>query len=148
MRENTRELAHTLGVEDRVHFLGIRHDIPVCLKASVGMLLLSEREGLPRSIMEAFCLGTPVIATDVRGCRDLVKGNGILVPVGAPDALASAMCRLRDDPAEASRMSERASIAIRDYDVTAVVHAHDELYDTVLGTRDTSRSVAARQSAA
>src|SRR5438105_5018604 len=53
--------AEFLGVADRVHFLGIRRDIPNLMRASVATLLPSEREGLPRSIMESLALAVPVI---------------------------------------------------------------------------------------
>ena len=139
--EATRDLAHRLGIAHRAHFLGIRRDIPVCMKASAAVLLASRREGLPRSIMEAFCVGTPVIATDIRGCRDLVSGNGILFPVGDHEALAAGMRLIRDDPASARRMAERASRAIRAYDIAAVTEAHDTLYSLALRSRTPRKSL-------
>jgi glycosyltransferase involved in cell wall biosynthesis len=131
--EPIRLLADELGVAKRVHFLGFRNDMPVCIKASVALLLPSDREGLPRSIMEAFCLGTPVIATDIRGSRELVDGNGVLVPVGDVEALAAAMQYIRDNPAEAARKAARASEFISQYDISTVIGMHDLLYTQAVG---------------
>jgi glycosyltransferase involved in cell wall biosynthesis len=58
-----RELATTLGLGKRVHFLGFRDDIPTLMRASRAVLLVSAQEGLPRSVMEALCLEVPVIGT-------------------------------------------------------------------------------------
>ena len=47
-------------------------------------MLLSYREGLPRSLVEAAAAGRPIVATDVPGCREVVRDGkeGILVPLG------------------------------------------------------------------
>ena len=71
--EETRKLARALGVADRVHFLGHRPDIPALVRASVAVLLPSEREGLPRSVMEALSLGVPVVGTRIRGIVRLAR---------------------------------------------------------------------------
>ena len=53
-------------------------------------VLASHREGFPRAAMEATAMGLPVVATDVRGCREVVDAGvtGTLVPVGDAAALA------------------------------------------------------------
>lgn len=65
-------------------------------------VLPSWREGLPRSIIEAMASGLPVVATDIRGCRELVDPgvNGWLVPAGDFTALARAIRRAADLPVE------------------------------------------------
>ncbi|MBC7292914.1 MAG: glycosyltransferase family 4 protein, partial [Thermoleophilia bacterium] len=69
-----------------VRFLGFREDVPRLLQATDIFVLPSRREGLPRSVMEAMAAGKPVVATDVRGNRDLVRDgeNGFLVPLDDP----------------------------------------------------------------
>ena len=79
-----------------VRFLGGRTDV-VCLYAGMDVhVLASHREGFPRSPMEASAMGVPVIATDIRGCRETVDDGvtGRLVPVRDPDALAAAIADL------------------------------------------------------
>jgi len=63
-------------------------------------MLLSYREGLPRSLVEAAAAGRPIVATDVAGCREVVRDGqeGILVPLGDIDAAAQALTTLAADP--------------------------------------------------
>jgi glycosyltransferase involved in cell wall biosynthesis len=60
--------------------------------------------------MEAAAMGVPVVATDIRGCRQVVDDGttGLLVPVGDPVALAAAIERLATDPAERRRLGTAA----------------------------------------
>lgn len=93
-----------------VRFLGGRDDV-VRLYAGMDIhVLASHREGFPRSPMEASAMGVPVIATDVRGCRQAVEDgvSGLLVPVRDPEALAAAVARLATDPSERLRMGAAA----------------------------------------
>lgn len=124
----TVNLGRQLGVAERVHFLGFRNDVPVCMRAGCGLLLPSDREGLSRSILEAFCLGVPVIATDVRGNRDLVRDNGTLVPLGDTSALAAAMERVAEGGDEIAALTAKASEFVRQFDIEVVLRMHDELY--------------------
>jgi glycosyltransferase involved in cell wall biosynthesis len=63
-------------------------------------MLLSYREGLPRSLVEAAAVGRPIVASDVVGCREVVRDGleGILVPLGDIDAAARALSTLAADP--------------------------------------------------
>ena len=63
-------------------------------------MLLSYREGLPRSLVEAAAVGRPIVASDVAGCREVMRDGqeGILVPLGDIDAAARALSTLAADP--------------------------------------------------
>jgi glycosyltransferase involved in cell wall biosynthesis/ribosomal protein S18 acetylase RimI-like enzyme len=82
-----------------IRFLGMRTDVDELYGAMDIFILPSHREGFPRSAMEAAATGLPVIATDIRGCRDVVEDgvNGILVPVNDPEAIVSAITLLGSD---------------------------------------------------
>ena len=83
----------------RVHLLGERDDVPELLAAADLFVLPSHREGMPRSIIEAMMTGLAVVATDIRGSRELVEDGvtGRLVPVGDGPALAVALAELAGD---------------------------------------------------
>lgn len=68
-------------LQNRLHILGHRDDIPNLLSIMDVFCLLSWREGLPVSVIEAMMLSRPIIATNIRGNRELVKDheNGFLV---------------------------------------------------------------------
>jgi glycosyltransferase involved in cell wall biosynthesis len=79
-----------------VVLLGHRVDVDRLLGAFDLFVLVSHREGMPRSAMEAAAAGRPVMATDVRGCRQVVddETSSRLVPVGDVAALRSAILAL------------------------------------------------------
>ncbi|HZR25953.1 MAG TPA: glycosyltransferase family 4 protein [Vicinamibacterales bacterium] len=101
------ETAGQSGVEDAV-FTGYRNDMPNLYAAMDVCVLPSHREGYPRSPMEASAMGVPCVATNIRGCRQVVQPerNGLLVPVGDAAALAAAIARIANDPALAARMRD------------------------------------------
>jgi len=137
--EATKQLASELGIAERVHFLGYRHDIPVLLRAASALLLPSEREGLPRSIMEAMAMGTPVIATPIRGVSELLAEScGLLHPVGDVDELARAMAWIIANPHEAGALAERAKVRVARYDLKPLLAAHEVLYQQALTRSQTS----------
>lgn len=100
--EETRALATALGVANRVHFLGRRHDVPALLAAADGFVLSSHSEGFPISTLEAMRAGLPVIVSDVGGAPEaVVEGRtGFVVPRADPAALGA---RLADLAASADR---------------------------------------------
>ncbi|HSK21697.1 MAG TPA: glycosyltransferase family 4 protein [Egicoccus sp.] len=98
------------GLADRVRFVGRRDDIPELLRASDVFVLPSLREGMPVSLLEAMATGLAVIATDIRGSREVVEDGrtGLLVPVHQPHALASALLGLHDDPGQRRALGRAA----------------------------------------
>jgi glycosyltransferase involved in cell wall biosynthesis len=98
-------LAH-YGIAERTRWLGSRDDIPELLACCDIYTLPSWREGFPRSAIEAAAMGLPIVATDIRGCRQVVKDgtNGFLVPVRNIGLLGSAIKRLIADEDLRARM--------------------------------------------
>lgn len=98
------------AAEHGVRFLGMREDVDRLYGAMDMFVLPSWREGFPRAAMEAAASGLPVIASDVRGCRQVVDHGvtGLLVPVRDGAALADAVRALGDDPARRRRMGAAA----------------------------------------
>ena len=92
----------SLGLSDRVRLLGAgsRDDVIRLFRAADVALLTSAWENLPHTLLEALAVGTPVIATAVGGIPEVVRDgeNGLLVPPGDVEAIASAIDRVaRDD---------------------------------------------------
>lgn len=92
---------------DGVRFLGMRQDVERIYQGLDIFVLPSHREGFPRAAMEAAASGLPVIATDIRGCRQVVADgvNGVLFPVRDVGALTEAIARVGGDTEMRSAMS-------------------------------------------
>jgi glycosyltransferase involved in cell wall biosynthesis len=134
-------LAARLGLTERVHFLGHRDDIPALIRASQATLLPSEREGLPRSIMESLCLEVPVIGSDIRGIRDLLAdGAGLMYTVGDIKGLAAAMDWILGHPREAALMARRGreQLMAAGRSQADIINRHEELYAVALNRRQAS----------
>jgi glycosyltransferase involved in cell wall biosynthesis len=93
-----------------VVFTGHREDVEDLYAGFDVFVLPSYREGFPRSAMEAAASGLPVVATDIRGCREVVEDgvNGLLVPLHDVDALTTALSGLVADPALRGTMGARS----------------------------------------
>ena len=132
-RSEMEQLTTKLGLEQQVHFLGFRYDIPALICSSCAMLLTSQREGLPRSIMEAFCAATPVIGTKIRGIQDLLADNcGLLIDVGDIDALAQAIAKMIDNPQLAAQMGTNGRRKMTTYDVNNIIQQYVGIYQQAL----------------
>jgi glycosyltransferase involved in cell wall biosynthesis len=106
----TQDELDTAAREAGVSFLGMRDDVHRLYAAMDLYVLASHREGFPRSAMEASAMGLPVVATDIRGCRQVVDHgvNGLLVPARDPLALATAIGGLVGDGPRRLAMGEAA----------------------------------------
>lgn len=135
--ERMQQLAIDLGVADRIHFLGNRNDIPVLMKAAVANILVSDREGLPRSVLESLALGLPTIGTKIRGTQDLLAaGCGVLIDVGDVAGLVNAITWVLDCPEAANDMARRGRGQLAAYDLNAIVKLHEQLYAEALAHLD------------
>jgi glycosyltransferase involved in cell wall biosynthesis len=115
-----------------VRFLGHRDD-PERLYAAFDIYVLaSHREGFPRSAMEAAASGLPIIATDIRGCREVVDHDrtGLLVPVRDAAALEAVIERLSGDSAARRGLGQAAATkALADFDQRRVIERTLEAYE-------------------
>ncbi len=92
-------LAGSLGVASRVTLLGaIPHrELATYYSAADAMVLMSSREGWANVILESLACGTPVVASDVGGVREIIRDPvaGMIVTERQPESLAAAISRLR-----------------------------------------------------
>ena len=121
-----------------VTFAGEHHDIEHCYAAFDLYALASYREGFPRSAMEAAAMGLPIVATDIRGCRQVVDDgvSGTLVPVRDVHGLAEAIERLARDVSLRVRYGEAARAkARREFDQQRCIDITLGVYDELLARR-------------
>jgi glycosyltransferase involved in cell wall biosynthesis len=104
--------------------VGERRDLELCYAAMDLFVLASHREGFPRAAMEAAASGLPIIATAIRGCRQVVDDGhtGLLVPARDAEALADAVASLAADPDRRRAMGAAAAAkARREFDQDRVI---------------------------
>ncbi|MEO8377046.1 MAG: glycosyltransferase family 4 protein [Candidatus Sumerlaeota bacterium] len=99
-RAKLEQQATSLGLgPDALCFLGFREDVPALLHSLDAYVLASRAEGLGTAILEALCVGLPVVATHVGGIPDSItdEQTGLLVPSENEVALGTAMLRVMGD---------------------------------------------------
>ncbi len=124
-----------LGLQEKVHLLGLRSDVAEILNAADVFVLSSDWEGNPLSVMEAMAAGKPVVCTAVGGVPELVEGGecGLLVPQGDAKALAGAMRYLLESPKAGKSMGEAsARRAVERFDLRVMTEAYENLYKTAI----------------
>lgn len=138
---DARAAAEAAGVV----FLGRRDDMVDLYAAFDIFALASHREGFPRSAMEASAMGLPVVATDVRGCRQVVVDGrtGTLFALDDVDGLVRALVPLVENDERRARMGAAARVrALRHFDDRAVVATTLRTYDWLLARQGVGVAVA------
>jgi glycosyltransferase involved in cell wall biosynthesis len=125
-----------------VFFLNWRDDVSRWYAAMDLFVLPSHREGVPRACMEAGAMGIPVITTDIRGCREVVKCSetGILVPVKDSKALVTAIETLAQDEARRNELGKKGrNYIFHNFSHEVVLERLGNFYAQVQANRPTNR---------
>ncbi len=134
-RDNLRMLARNLDCTERVHFLGLRNDVPALLHSFDIFAFPSLTEGLPNALMEAMAAACPIICSDIGGNRELIDPgvHGLCVPPGNVPALVDGLQILLTDRDQAIRMGQQARARIvTDFTLDAMVRKYSALYEECL----------------
>jgi N-acetyl-alpha-D-glucosaminyl L-malate synthase BshA len=148
-RSTAEWLAHSLGIHDRIHFLGKQDRVSELLPLADLMLMPSEMESFGLAALEAMACQTPAIATRVGGVPELIQDrettdretdsetgngvNGLLFPVGDVDAMATASAALLNDPERHQAMRKAARKTAQDrFCSTRILPRYIEFYESLL----------------
>ena len=129
LRTEAERLAHELGVPLRV--TGHLENVWAVMRRLDVFVLSSRYEGLPFTLLEAMALGVPVVAMDVIGARDVLKGTqaGWLVEPCDATTLAQVMSQVLAQPYEARCRAETALRLVETrFSIERMLHAHGEVY--------------------
>jgi len=115
LRRDLEQLAQQLGIASRVRFLGWRRDLPAIYAATNVFLLTSRNEGTPVAIIESLASGTPAVATDVGGVRDVITdaAYGSLAPPDDVEALSERVVEWLESAARQRAAAAAAPAAMR-----------------------------------
>jgi glycosyltransferase involved in cell wall biosynthesis len=117
LRADLEQLAASLGIADRVRFLGFRSDIPLVMAALDVFVLPSLWEGLPLTILEAMLAAKPVVASAVNGVVEVVQHEctGFLFPPQEVEQLAAHLVTLLRDPSGAQAMGKAGQGRVQEH---------------------------------
>jgi glycosyltransferase involved in cell wall biosynthesis len=131
LRQELQDAVAERGLGSQVTFLGERRDVAALLAQSDVFVLPSRSEACPNGILEAMAAGLPTVACRVGGIPELVVANstGILVEPDQPEALATALLDVLEQPERARALGAAARVrAERHFSFDRMVGAFEELY--------------------
>ena len=130
----TPEILSEWRQEGAVDLLGHVESIAEVMELADVVVLPSYREGTPRTLLEAAAMGKPIVATDVPGCREVVRDgyNGYLVPREDPVALAEAIEKILSHPEIAHQMGLNGhKLVAQEFSVESVVQETIKVYEQI-----------------
>ena len=131
-------LAREAGLADHVVFTGFSEDVPALLATMDCFVLASTRtEGVPQSLLQAFAVGVPVVASDIGGVPEVVADGvtGLLAESGSASALAAGIARVLSDAPAAVRRAEAARALVEErFSHAASISRLLQLYGELVST--------------
>ncbi len=129
--EKMKKLAHELGLDDVVYFLGYVKNVPDIMSASDVFLTASHREGLALSVIEAMNFALPIVGSNVRGVRDLVQENenGYLCEKDDVAAFTSALEKLYNDKTLRATLGQKSLEKSKQYSLENVNSELEAIYN-------------------
>jgi hypothetical protein len=129
-RRRLEDHAARAGLGSRVLFTGHRPDARAIMGVADVVVIPSRSEGLSNVALEALAAGRPIVATAVRGNRELLADGhtALLVPADDPQAMTEAIRRILEDPALAERLRAEGRRVAVGYSVDVMIRRYLELY--------------------
>lgn len=123
MREEIKRAAEQRGLAGRVELNGVTNQVFERIHKSALFVMSSEYEGMPNALIEAMCIGLPVISTKVSGATDVIENgvNGMLVDCGDEEALECSIRKMILDEELRNKCGSNASKLAEQLEVNAIV---------------------------
>lgn len=129
LKDKNIALSKTLEVSDRIHFLGYRPDVPSLLKSSDIVVIPSAWEGFGLVAVEGMAAGKPVIASSVKGLKEIVENTGLLFQPGNSKDLAMKINKLISDTELYNEIVMKSKDVVKKYDVKQMVRKYLRVYE-------------------
>lgn len=126
------ELAKNMGVLDRVHFVGLREDVPALLKASDIVVMSSHFEGFGLAAVEGMAAGKPVIGSNVPGLKEVIQGAGILFPKHDDETLSNEILKLSTDKSYKNNIINRCKSRAEEFDIKIMAQKYNNIYERII----------------
>jgi glycosyltransferase involved in cell wall biosynthesis len=130
--EHSKQFANSLGLYDRVHFLGMRTDVYSLMNRVDLNVLSTQFEGLSGVTLESLASGKPFIGSDVSGVNNIVPDSRLLFPVNQPGVLAEKIIEISRNE-ELSRQLVKISMAhVVRYDISYMCNKYLTVYEEII----------------
>ena len=133
-KEEIRGVIERLGMEGHIILAGKSDHVVEEMNKSSLFVMSSNYEGMSNALLEAVCVGLPVISTDVSGARDLITEgvNGYIVPVGNERALTLALSSMLSSPEKMDEMGRQSKALAPRFREEQIVGQWEELIKKVV----------------
>jgi len=134
LMEQYKNQVQKLHLEEYIHFLGYRKDVPDLMTIADVAVSSSRQEGLPVNVMEAMATGLPLVVTDCRGNRDLVQNgeNGFVVGIDDAEGMAERIEYIYKNKKIREKAREYNLENIKNYSLDVVRIKMSEIYKEML----------------
>ena len=123
------KMCQELDLKDRIHFLGMRSDIPQLLKSVDLVIMSSHFEGLSLSSIEGMASGKPFLASNVNGLREVVEGAGALFPHEDDKTLAEEIQKLSENTEYRKKVISLCQQKAKQFDIKLMTASYNKLYN-------------------
>ncbi|HLM86878.1 MAG TPA: glycosyltransferase family 4 protein [Solirubrobacteraceae bacterium] len=136
--QHYRKLSDSLGVGERIHWLGVTRQVQLVYEHADAFVLPTSYETFSLVTFEAAANGLPILVTPVNGVRELIEDghNGFLI-TPEPREIAARLSQLAGDPALRERLGQAARRSALGFSSQRMVSAHHELYTRLAGAART-----------
>lgn len=133
-RESLESLVERLKVKDKVSLPGRSESIIDELKKSKIFCLSSIYEGMSNALVEAICVGLPIVTTRVSGTEELIENgvNGFVVNVGDKDSMAKALIKIIEDETLQNQFAEKNKAQAIKFETNTIVDQWEDLVNSVV----------------
>lgn len=134
LKTDLEKQAQKLGLENKVKFLGTRHDVPELLAQADIFVFSSIFEGLGIAVLEAAIAKLPIVASKIDGLLDIIQDgqSGLLVEPKNPAALAQAIETMLEHPEQAKAMAEQAYNYVKNnFEVKVITQRYQKLFTEI-----------------
>lgn len=132
LQDNLITYSRDLKLSERIHFLGYRNDVERIMKSVDVFVLSSHYDGFGLAAVEAMASGLPVIASDVPGLSENVKGAGILFNNGDHTRLANEILQLLTNVTKYKHISDLCSLRAKEFSIDKMVAEYVKLYHSLI----------------
>lgn len=134
LREELEKQVGDMKLEGRVLLPGVTEDVAEKMNESKLFCLSSDYEGMSNALIEAICVGLPIITTNVSGAEELIEEgkNGEIVKIGDTNALADAMRRLLQDEEKLAEYGQANILLAPKFNTTSIVEQWEKTINDVI----------------